>query len=104
MRKAFDFLLSIFKKKIRITFFQDDFQPLFSLRFTLVTFLIWIIGYATIIIMITLFIISKTSLKEYIPGYGGIKEKKQILQLIKKTDSLENVIQIKGQYVQNILR
>ncbi|GAB4204814.1 MAG: M23 family metallopeptidase [Bacteroidia bacterium] len=67
------------------------------------TFIFWLIGYATLVIILTIYIISKTSLKEYIPGYGGIEEKKMIFQLSEKVDSLEQTINIKSAYIQNIL-
>ncbi len=92
-----------FKQKYRITFFHDDFKPVFSLRFSVFTFIFWLIGYATLVIILTIYIISKTSLKEYIPGHGGIEEKKMIFQLSEKVDSLEQAINIKSLYIQNIL-
>lgn len=91
-KKKNKFFQRILKERFRITFFHDDFKPVFSLRFTLFTLVLWLVGYATVIILVTTFIIAKTSLKEYIPGYGSFEEKKQIVQLFLKTDSLENVI------------
>lgn len=92
------------RERFRITFFHDDFKPLFSLRFTLFTFILWLIGYATIIIIITTFIIAKTSLKEYIPGYQSTKEKQQIIKLMLQMDSLQNTIDYQTQYLQSILK
>jgi murein DD-endopeptidase MepM/ murein hydrolase activator NlpD len=103
-KKKNKFFQRILKERFRITFFHDDFKPVFSLRFTLFTLVLWLVGYATVIILVTTFIIAKTSLKEYIPGYGSFEEKKQIVQLFLKTDSLENVIHQKDIYLQGILK
>lgn len=98
------FFNRILRERFRITFFYDDFKPVFSLRFTLLSLVLWLVGYATVIILVTTFIIAKTSLKEYIPGYGTFEEKKQVVQLFLKTDSLENVIHQKDIYLQGILK
>lgn len=92
-----------FRQKYRITFFHDDFKPVFSLRFSVFTFVFWLIGYATLVIILTIYIVAKTSLREYIPGYGGADERKQIFKLSEKVDSLEQAINIKSVYIQNIL-
>lgn len=92
------------KERFRITFFHDDFKPVFSLRFTLFSLILWIIGYATVIIIITTIIIAKTPLKEYIPGYGTNDEKKQLVQLAMFADSLQTVIHQKNIYLQSVLK
>ena len=92
------------KERFRITFFHDDFKPVFSLRFTLFSLILWIIGYATVIIIITTIIIAKTPLKEYIPGYGTDEEKKQLVQLTLLADSLQRVMHHKNIYLQSILK
>ncbi|GIV26617.1 MAG: peptidase M23 [Bacteroidia bacterium] len=94
----------LIKERFRITFFHDDFKPVFSLRFTLVSLILWLIGYATLIIIITTIIIANTSLKEYIPGYGTTEERKQITQLLLKTDSLQILIHQKDLYLNTILK
>ncbi len=99
-----NFFQRLIKERFRITFFHDDFKPVFSLRFTLFSLILWIIGFATLIIIITTIIIAKTSLKEYIPGYGSTEEKIQILRLVSKIDSLEDAIQKKNVYLQSVLK
>ncbi len=94
----------LIKESFRITLFREDFKPMFSFRFTLFAFILGLIGYATLIIIITTFIIAKTSLKEYIPGYGKTEEKEQMIQLLIKMDSLQENIQNKNVYVQSILK
>ncbi|MBK9284523.1 MAG: M23 family metallopeptidase [Sphingobacteriaceae bacterium] len=65
-----------------------------------------IIGITAITILMTTLVISLvafTSLKEYIPGYGNIAERKKILELTFKTDSIEQSLQDKEAYMMNIL-
>lgn len=100
MKKIFQ---KILKERFRITFFHDDFKPVFSLRFTVFTFILYIIGFATAIIIMTIYLIAKTSLKEYIPGYGTTEEKKQIMNILYKVDSLENILNNKNIYLHSIL-
>jgi len=95
---------NIVNERFRITFFHDDFKPVFSLRFTIFSFFLWIVGFATIIIVITTFIIAKTSLKEYIPGYDKFSDKKVIIDLNKKIDSFQNVIIAREIFLQSILK
>lgn len=102
--KKINFFHRLIKERFRITFFHDDFKPVFSLRFTLFSLILSLIGYATFIVIITTFIISKTSLKEYIPGYGTEDEKKQIIELYLKVDSLQTSIAEKNLYLNTILK
>lgn len=97
------FFQKIIKERFRITFFHDDFKPVFSLRFTLFTLILFITGFATLIIFITTFIIANTSLKEYIPGHSSSEEKYQLISLMYKMDSLQTAINNKNTYIQSVL-
>lgn len=101
--KKNNFISKLLKERFRITFFHDDFKPVFSLRFTIFTLILWLIGYAAFMIIITIFIISKTTLKEYITGHEDTKEKKQIITFINKIDSLQITLNNKSIYIQGIL-
>ena len=66
-----------------------------------------IIGALAITIVMTSFVISLvafTSLREYIPGYGDIAERKQILELNLKADSLEQALGSHGVYLDAVLK
>ncbi len=99
-----NFFQQVLKKGFRLTFFHDDFKPVFSFRFTIFSLFLWLIGYATVIILITMLIISKTNLKEYIPGYGTVEERKQMLHLTLKMDSLQTILYQKNLYLNSILK
>ena len=50
----------------------------------------------------TIFLIAFTQLREYIPGYSSTKLKREATQLIYKTDSLEQVLEVNNLYIQKI--
>ena len=59
---------------------------------------------ALIIILVagTTVLIAYTPLREYIPGYGDVTAKKELITLLERVDSLQQAIEIKDDYVQNI--
>jgi murein DD-endopeptidase MepM/ murein hydrolase activator NlpD len=91
-------------KKYRLVILNDaTFGEKFSLRLSP-----WgiIIGIAAITIVMTTLVISLvafTPLREYIPGYGDIAERKQILELNIKADSLEQALSSREVYLNNVL-
>jgi murein DD-endopeptidase MepM/ murein hydrolase activator NlpD len=97
--------LSIFlNKRFRLVILSDStFGEKFSLRLTPAGILI---GILAITILMTTFVISLiafTSLREYIPGYGNIAERKQILKLSIQADSLEQTLSSKELYLNNLI-
>lgn len=101
--KINNFFNKLLKERFRITFFHDDFKPVFSLRFTIFTLILWLIGYAVFILMVAIFVIAKTPLREYVMGHESTKERKQIIELFNKIDSLETALVNKNIYIQGIL-
>ncbi len=92
------------RKKYRLVILNDaTFGEKFSLRLSP-----WgiIIGVSAITIVMTSFVISIvafTPLREYIPGYGNIAERKQILELNIKADSLEEALGSREVYLKTVL-
>jgi murein DD-endopeptidase MepM/ murein hydrolase activator NlpD len=79
------------------------FGEKFSIRLSPLTL---IIGGSAITIIMTSLVISLvafTPLREYIPGYGDVTERKQILALNLKADSLEHTLDTRDAYLTNIL-
>ena len=97
------FLLFL-RKKYRLVILNDaTFGEKFSLRLTP-----WgiIIGISAITIVMTTLVISTiafTPLCEYIPGYGNIAERKQILELNIKADSIEQAVESRDVYLNTVL-
>jgi murein DD-endopeptidase MepM/ murein hydrolase activator NlpD len=66
-----------------------------------------IVGIMAITILMASLVISLvafTPLREYIPGYGSVEERKQLLDLELKADSIENVLKDREQYMNSILK
>ncbi|WP_317899841.1 M23 family metallopeptidase [Aurantibacillus circumpalustris] len=97
--------LRFLSKKYRLVILNDaTFGEKVSVRLTPYGL---IIGMLAITIVMTSFVISIvafTSLREYIPGYGDIAERKQILELNIKADSLEQALGSHDVYLNAVLK
>ncbi|MBX3164036.1 MAG: M23 family metallopeptidase [Bacteroidetes bacterium] len=91
------------RNKYRLILLNDNtFGESFSLRLSPMSLLI--AGGAVTIVM-TIVVISTvafTPLREYIPGYGDVGERKQIMELNVRADSLEEALQVREIYIQSI--
>lgn len=92
------------RNKYRLVILNDStYGEKFSLRLSPWSL---IIGAAAITIVMTTLVISLvafTPLREYIPGYGDIFERKQILKLNLKADSLEESLASRDAYLKSLL-
>ena len=92
------------KSRYRLVILNDStFGESFSLKLSPAGL---IIGIAAITIVMTTLVISFvafTPLREYIPGYGNITERKLIVNLSNKTDSINNVLASRDIYMQTLL-
>lgn len=92
------------RNKYRLVILNDDsFAEKFSLRLSPLGLII-LIGSVTIVM--TTFVISLvafTPLREYIPGYGNVQDRKEIIQLSTKADSLESTLAARDWYINNLL-
>ena len=82
---------------------NTTFGEKLSIRVTPITL---IIGFLAITIVMTTLVISMiafTPLREYIPGYGDVTERKQILALNLKADSLEQTLDTRDTYMNSVL-
>jgi len=92
------------RKRYRLVILNDNtFGEKFSIRLSP-----WGLisgGLAITIVMTTLVIslVAFTPLREYIPGYGDVTERKQILELSVKADSLEQSIATRDLYINSVL-
>lgn len=92
-----------FKSKYRLVILNDrTLEERFSLSlkganiialFSLILVIAFTISFATVFF---------TPLKEYIPGYGDFDTQKNIVALLKRTDSLEHRLQQKEIYTENL--
>lgn len=91
------------RNRYRLVILNDaNFEERFSFRLTRLNVLITFISLSIIFITLTFFIIAYTPIKEYIPGYPDIDQKKELYSLSLLADSLMNDARQKDQFLQNI--
>ncbi len=91
------------RRRYRLVILNDTtFGEKFSLRLSPYGLLIGAL--ATTIIMTTLVIslIAFTPLREYIPGYGDVTERKQLLRVSLRADSLQQAIETRDLYLTSV--
>jgi len=92
------------RSKYRLVILNDDsFAEKFSLRLSPLGLII-LLGSVTIV-MTTLVIslVAFTPFREYIPGYGNVDDRSDIIALSSKADSLENTLKSRDWYIANLL-
>ncbi len=101
----------MFKKKIgnirgkfRLIISDDEsFEEKFITKFTMLSLFV-VVGILSLCLVLgTYLLISYTSLKEYIPGYDSSELRKKGLKYFSKIDSIEKVIYLNSNYVNNLI-
>ena len=91
------------RNKYRLVILNNEtFEERFTFRLTRMNVLITILSLGIIFIILTFFIVAYTPLREYIPGYPTIDQKKELYRLNLEADSMLNAIRQKDLYLQNI--
>ena len=89
--------------KYRLVILNDQtFEERLSLRLTRLNVFMIVFSFGIIFIALTFLLIANTSIKEYIPGYPDIDEKRQLYSLNIRADSLLLDIERKNKYILNI--
>jgi len=92
------------RNKYRLVILNDDsFAEKFSLRLSPLGIIILIASITLIMTTLVISLVAFTSLREYIPGYGDVNERKDLMKLSAKADSLENTLASRDWYMQNLL-
>jgi murein DD-endopeptidase MepM/ murein hydrolase activator NlpD len=91
-------------KKYRLVILNDTtFSERLSIRLSPLGLIIGIAAITIVMTSLVLSLVAFTSLREYIPGYGDIAERKQILELNIRADSLEQELGAMDVYLQSVL-
>ena len=85
-----------------VVFNEQTFEERFSFRLTRLNVVIFILSLGIFFITLTFFIIAYTPIREYIPGYPNINQKKELYNLNMMADSMLNDLHQKDVYIQNI--
>lgn len=92
------------RNKYRLVILNDEsFAEKFSLRLSPLGLIILLSSITIVMTTAVISLVAFTSLREYIPGYGNINDRKDILLLSNKADSLENILSARDWYINNLL-
>lgn len=92
------------RKKYRLILLNDTtFGEKFSLRLSPAMLLIGIAAITIVMTTLVISLVAFTPLREYIPGYGDVTERKQILSLNVKADSLQQTLESRDAYMNSVL-
>jgi murein DD-endopeptidase MepM/ murein hydrolase activator NlpD len=96
-------------KKLRNRYFfiirkEENFEERLSIRMSLASLIMITGGLIVVLIGIVISLVAFTPLREYIPGYADVDMRKDLLYLSLKTDSLEEALQERSDYIRNIKR
>ena len=83
---------------------EETFEERFAMRLTRLNVFVAGSLLAIFLVGISIFIISYTPLKEYIPGQASIALQKKAVALDFKTDTLETSVNINDQYIESVKR
>lgn len=81
---------------------EDTFEEKISFKLTRLNVFILSGMFSVLLIILTIFLIAFTPLKEYIPGYSSTKLKREATQLVYKVDSLEQELMVNNVYIEKI--
>lgn len=94
----------LLKRKYRLILLNDtSLDEKFSLRLSPLNLIIGILALTIIMTSLVISLIAFTGLREYIPGYGTTSERRQMLNLSYKADSLEKKVAARDAYLQGLL-
>ncbi|MCD4747067.1 MAG: M23 family metallopeptidase [Bacteroidales bacterium] len=81
---------------------EETYEEKLSFRLSRLNVFIVLGTIAILLIVLTIYLIAFTTLREYIPGYTDITLQKKVYDLQLKTDSIENDLRQKNLYINNI--
>lgn len=92
------------KNKYRLVILNDEtFGEKFSLRLSPLGLIVAISAITIVMTTLVISLVAFTSLREYIPGYGDVAERKKLLKLSVKTDSIEQALKARDWYIKNLV-
>jgi murein DD-endopeptidase MepM/ murein hydrolase activator NlpD len=81
---------------------DDTFEERFSFKLTRLNVFILTVTSTVLLVAATTILIAFTPIREYIPGYADVTTKKNSIELIRKTDSIQQALQVNEAYYQRI--
>lgn len=91
------------RSRYRLVIMNDDtYEEVVTFKLSRLSVYVMLSSVFVILVTLTLALIVFTPLKEYLPGYGGHGARRQFQALKMKTDSLEQSMRYKDEYLQNL--
>lgn len=91
------------RNRYRLVVMNDDtYEEVITFKLSRLSVYIMLSSIFVIVVSLTVALIVFTSLKEYLPGYGSQSARHELQVLKIKTDSLQQSLLYKDQYLQNI--
>ncbi|MDR0536990.1 MAG: M23 family metallopeptidase [Tannerellaceae bacterium] len=88
--------------KYKLSFFNEGtLEEVWSFRLSQLSAFAVLLAFALLLVAFTAFIIIKTPMKNYLPGYLDVEIRKGIIENALRADSLENIIYLQGKYLDN---
>lgn len=81
---------------------DQTLEEKFSLRLTPLNVIVVGGTFALTLITITLYLIAFTGLREYIPGYADVQMRRNLLNLARRSDSLDYHFRVREEYLRNL--
>lgn len=72
---------------------EDHFGERLNFRLSAWNLIVILFGVISLMVGLTIYLVAFTGLREYIPGYADVNQRRLARQLLKTTDSLEVVVQ-----------
>ena len=91
------------RKKYRIVVYNNDtYEEKVHFKFTLLNFFNIVIFSSVLLIVLVIYLIAFTPLREYIPGYTDVSLNRCVYEMERKADSLETIFKQKDLYINNL--
>lgn len=83
---------------------DETFGEKFSLRLSPLSLIISLSAITIVMTTLIISVVALTPLREYIPGYGDVYDRKQLLRLTQRADSIEQTLVAKEEYMNNLIK
>ncbi len=81
---------------------DQTYEERISLRLSLLNLFIVMSSLTVLLVTLTVLLVVFTPLKEYIPGYGEGGARQQVVELVERADSLQEMVDAHNHYIENL--
>ena len=93
----------LFDNKYRMVILNEEtFEEVSSFKLSRMSVYIALCTIFVLLVTLTVGVVVFTPMKYYIPGYGNLKQRQEIVRMNMKIDSLDQMMEAKGKYLQDI--